>query len=300
MILLGNPKNRAILYMVTCALLWSTGGIFFKLLPWTAMVIAGMRSLISAGVYVLFMRHQKIAFVINKYSVLSGVFLCGIFIFFIIANKLTTAANAIVLQYSAPIFIIILSSLIFKQRFRKGDIITVAATSLGITLFFLDDLSGGNMIGNLSALLAGLFFASMFVTTGRADDQSRSSGILLGHLIAAIIGIPFIFFFPTPITPTTVATILALGIFQLGIPYILYGMAARHCSALACALISGIEPLLNPVWVFIFNGEAPGFFALLGGTVVITAVVGWTIWSNQFPPEQHSPEDVNKATELRE
>jgi drug/metabolite transporter (DMT)-like permease len=300
MILLGNPKNRAILYMVTCALLWSTGGIFFKLLPWNAMVIAGMRSLISAGVYVLFMRHQKIAFVINKYSVLSGVFLCGIFIFFIIANKLTTAANAIVLQYSAPIFIIILSSLIFKQRFRKGDIITVAATSLGITLFFLDDLSGGNMIGNLSALLAGLFFASMFVTTGRADDQSRSSGILLGHLIAAIIGIPFIFFFPTPITPTTVATILALGIFQLGIPYILYGMAARHCSALACALISGIEPLLNPVWVFIFNGEAPGFFALLGGTVVITAVVGWTIWSNQFPPEQHSPEDVNKATELRE
>jgi drug/metabolite transporter (DMT)-like permease len=300
MILLGNPKNRAILYMVTCALLWSTGGIFFKLLPWNAMVIAGMRSLISAGVYVLFMRHQKIAFVINKYSVLSGVFLCGIFIFFIIANKLTTAANAIVLQYSAPIFIIILSSLIFKQRFRKGDIITVAATSLGITLFFLDDLSGGNMIGNLSALLAGVVFASMFVTTGRADDQSRSSGILLGHLIAAIIGIPFIFFFPTPITPTTVATILALGIFQLGIPYILYGMAARHCSALACALISGIEPLLNPVWVFIFNGEAPGFFALLGGTVVITAVVGWTIWSNQFPPEQHSPEDVNKATELRE
>lgn len=286
--------------MLTCALLWSTAGIFLKLLPWNAMVIAGMRSLISAGVYILFMRHQKISFVINKYSILSGVFLCGVFIFFIAANKLTAAANAIVLQYSAPIFIIILSSLIFRQKFRKGDIIAVAATSLGIILFFVDDISGGNMLGNLLALLAGVFFASMFVTTGRADDRSRSSGILLGHLFTAIIGIPFVFFAPTPTNPTTVSIILMLGIFQLGIPYILYGMAARHCSALACSLISGIEPLLNPLWVFIFNGETPGFFALLGGAVVITAVFAWTLWSNRFPPEQPPAEGANKTTELLE
>jgi drug/metabolite transporter (DMT)-like permease len=91
-----------------------------------------------------------------------------------------------------------------------------------------------------------------------------------------------------------------LGIFQLGIPYILYGMAARHCSALACSLISGIEPLLNPLWVFIFNGETPGFFALLGGAVVITAVFAWTLWSNRFPPEQPPAEGANKTTELLE
>lgn len=272
-----DPKKRAILYMVTCALLWSTGGIFFKLLPWNPMTIAGLRSLISAVVYLLFMKSQDIKFVLNKHSILSGVFLTGVFIFFI-------AANAIVLQYSAPIFILILSALIFKQKFRKGDILTVSATTLGISLFFLDKISGGYVIGNILALTAGLFFASMFVTTGRADDQSRSSGILLGHIFTAMIGAPFAFFTPTTFNGATLSIILALGILQLGIPYVLYGMAARHCSPLACSLISAIEPLLNPVWVFIFNGEAPGFYALSGGIVVISAVVSWTIWSAKNPP----------------
>jgi drug/metabolite transporter (DMT)-like permease len=298
-----DPKSRAILYMVLCALLWSTGGILIKILPWNAMAIAGMRSLISASVYILFMRHQKISFVINKYSILSGVFLCGVFVFFIAANKLTTSANAIVLQYSAPVFIIIFSSLIFKQKFRKVDILAVFVTLGGISLFFFDDLSGGYMAGNLLAILAGIFFAAMFVTTGRADDQSRSSGILLGHVLTAVIGVPFAFFSPTPVTPTTVAAILALGIFQLGIPYILYGMAARHCSSLACSLISAIEPLINPVWVFLFNGEIPGFFALLGGAVVITSVVAWTIWTSRNPADEpdglNGSLPLNKATEPR-
>lgn len=274
-----DPKKRAIFYMVMCAFLWSTAGIFIKLLPWNPMAIAGLRSLISAGVYVLFMRIQKIPFVINKYSLLSGFFLTGVFVFFIAANKLTTSANAIVLQYSAPIFILILSAIIFKQKFRRGDILTVTATSIGISLFFFDKISAGYITGNLLALLAGLFFAAMFVTTGRADDKSRSSGILLGHLFTAIIGVPFVFIYSTPVNTVTVLTILALGIFQLGIPYVLYGMAARHCSALACSLISAIEPLLNPLWVFIFDGEMPGFYAIAGGSVVITAVVAWTVWS---------------------
>ena len=279
MTLPGNPKNRAILYMLTCALLWSTAGIFLKLLPWNAMVIAGMRSLISAGVYILFMRHQKISFVINKYSILSGVFLCGVFIFFIAANKLTAAANAIVLQYSAPIFIIILSSLIFRQKFRKGDIIAVAATSLGIILFFVDDISGGNMLGNLLALLAGVFFASMFVTTGRADDRSRSSGYV--GIFTAIIGIPFVFFAPTPTNPTTVSIILMLGIFQLGILYILYGMAARHCSALACSLISGIEPCLILSGSLYSTAKHPASLHYWEARWSLL-LLRLTLWSNRF------------------
>ncbi|HZK02461.1 MAG TPA: DMT family transporter [Anaerovoracaceae bacterium] len=274
-----DPKKRAILYMVTCAFLWSTGGIFFKLLTWNPMAIAGIRSLISACVYFLFMRNQRIPFVVNRYSVLAGIFLSLVFTLFIAANKLTTAANAIVLQYSAPIFILILSSLIFKQKFHKGDIFVVAATTLGISLFFFDEISTGYILGNVLALMAGFFFGAMFVTTGKADDKSRSSGILLGHIFTAIAGIPFAFIYPVEINTVTVATILALGIFQLGIPYLLYGMAARHCSALACSLIGTIEPLFNPVWVFIFNGEIPGIFAFAGGAVVIASIVLWTIWS---------------------
>lgn len=278
-----DPQKRAILYMITCAVLWSSAGIFFKLLPWNPMAIAGLRSLISVAVYLVFMRIQEISFVINRYSIFASIFLTLVFILFITANKFTTSANAIVLQYSAPIFILMLSALIFKQKFRRGDILTVAATSIGISLFFFDKLSGGYITGNILALLAGLFFAAMFITTGRADDESRASGILMGHLFTAVAGIPFVFIYDTPINTVTIATILALGIFQLGIPYVLYWLAARNCSALACSLISAIEPLLNPVWVFIFNGEAPGLYALVGGVVVITAVVVWTIWTAKFP-----------------
>ncbi|HEX3027370.1 MAG TPA: DMT family transporter [Clostridia bacterium] len=276
-----DSKNTAVLYMMLCAVLWSTAGILIKFLPWNPMVIAGVRSLISAGVYLLYMRYEKTEFKINTYSILSGAALMCTFLFFIAANKFTTSANAIVLQYSAPVFILILSALIYHQKFRAGDVITVAATSVGISLFFLDKLSGGYLFGNLLALIAGLSFASMFVITGHADDDSRSSGILLGHIFTAIIGVPFIFFSTTPVTPPIVAVILAMGIFQLGIPYILYGLAVRKCSPLACSLISAIEPLLNPVWVFLYNGEAPSLFALIGGAIVIGAVVAWSVWSSK-------------------
>lgn len=277
-----DSKNQAIIYMLLCSVLWSTAGILIKFLPWNPMVIAGMRSLISAGVYLLYMRYEKIEFQVNKDSILSGIALMCTFVFFVAANKFTTSANAIVLQYSAPIFILILSALFYRQKFRPGDIITVAATSVGISLFFLDKLSGGYLLGNLLALTAGLSFASMFVLTGHAaDDHSRSSGILLGHLFTSVVGIPFVFFSPTPFTPSTIAVIFAMGIFQLGIPYILYGLAVRKCSPLACSLISAVEPLLNPVWVFLYIGEVPSLFALIGGAIVISAVVAWSIWSSK-------------------
>jgi drug/metabolite transporter (DMT)-like permease len=277
-----DTKQQAAMYMVLCAVLWSTAGIFIKFLPWNPMVIAGIRSLVSAGVYILYMRYEKIEFKINKYSVLSGIALMGTFLFFVAANKFTTSANAIVLQYSAPIFILILSALIFHQKFRPGDILTVVSTSVGISLFFFDKLSGGYMLGNLLAIAAGFSFASMFVVTGRADVDSRSSGIMLGHLFTAVVAIPFVFVSPTPVTPSIVAVVLALGIFQLGIPYILYGLAVRKCSPLACSLISAIEPLLNPFWVFLYNGEAPSYFALIGGAIVIGSVVAWSIWSSKI------------------
>jgi drug/metabolite transporter (DMT)-like permease len=223
---------------------------------------------------------MNIRFVFNKHSFRGGIFLAGTFIFFIAANKFTTAANAIVLQFTAPIFILILSAIFFRQKFRRGDVITVCMTSIGISLFFLDQLSTGYLLGNFMGITAGFFLANMLIVTGQADWDSRMSGILLGHLFTAAIGVPMIVFFPITLSLLPTLSILALGIFQLGIPYILYGLAAKHCSPLACALIGAVEPLLNPVWVFIFNGEAPGIFALIGGFIVIVTIVIWCIWSN--------------------
>lgn len=277
-----KSEKRAILLMASCAGLWSIAGIFIKLIPWNSLVIAGLRSLIAAIVVAVYMRTTKKQIKINRSSVIGGIFIAGTFLAFVSANKLTTAANAIVLQFTSPVFILIISALVFHQRFRKSDLVAVVVTLFGISLFFFDKLGAGNLLGNCLGILAGLFMAGMYVVTGRTDEDSRMSGILLGHIFTALIGVPMIFFFPTPVTSSAVLSILALGIVQLGIPYIFYGLAVKSCPPLACSLIGAIEPLLNPVWVFLFSGEAPGVYALFGGTIVIFAVTGWCIWRDRF------------------
>ena len=286
-----KSEKRAILLMVICASLWSIAGIFIKLIPWNPLVIAGFRSLISAFVVLAFMHAAKMKIKLNRFSIVSGIFIAGTFFAFVSANKMTTAANAIVLQFTSPIFILIISAIVFHQRFHKADLITVIVTLFGISLFFFDKLGTGSLLGNFMGILAGFFMAGMYIITGRADEDSRMSGILFGHVLTAIIGVPMMFVFLTPITTTALLSVLALGIVQLGIPYVLYGLAVKHCPPLACSLIGAIEPLLNPVWVFIFNGEAPGMYALFGGAIVITAVTGWCIWRDRFVAKNA----VNKA-----
>lgn len=278
----SNPQKHAILLMATCAGLWSIAGIFIKLIPWNPFVIAGFRSGIAAVVVVLFLRATGRRIKVTKPSILSGLCIMGTFFAFVTANKMTTAANAIVLQFTSPVFILILSAFFFHQHFCKADFLAVAFTLAGISLFFFDKLGAGKLLGNCIAILAGLFMAGMYVLTGRMDDDARMSGILFGHLFTAVIGIPIAFFVPTPVTSASVLSILALGVVQLGIPYILYGLAVRNCPPLACSLIGAIEPLLNPVWVFLFNGEKPGPFAVFGGMIVIAAVTGWCVWRDRY------------------
>ncbi|XOQ48952.1 MAG: EamA-like transporter family protein [Eubacteriales bacterium] len=278
----SNPQKHAVLLMAACATLWSIAGIFIKMVPWNPFVIAGFRSGIAAVVVVLFLRATGRHIKVNPYSIVSGLFIAGTFFAFVTANKMTTAANAIVLQFTSPVFIMILSAFFFHQRFYKADIIAVAFTLTGISLFFFDKLGTGNLIGNCIAILAGLFMAGMYVFTGRMDDDARMSGILFGHLFTAVIGIPVAFFVPAPVTTVSVLSIFALGVVQLGIPYILYGLAVKNCPPLACSLIGAIEPLLNPVWVFLFNGEKPGWFAFAGGIIVIAAVTGWCVWRDRY------------------
>lgn len=277
-----KSEKNAISLMAACAGLWSIAGIFIKMIPWNPFVISGLRSLIAAAVVAVFMYVTKKQVKINRASVISGFFIMGTFFAFVSANKMTTAANAIVLQFTSPVFILIISALVFHQRFHKADLITVVVTLFGISLFFFDKLGSGSLLGNCLGIIAGLFMAGMYVVTGRTDEDSRMSGILLGHVFTALIGVPMIFVFPTPVSSTAIWSILALGVIQLGIPYILYGLAVKSCPPLACSLIGAIEPLLNPVWVFLFNGEVPGLYALIGGVIVISAVTGWCVWRDRF------------------
>ena len=272
-------KHKAMLLMVLTAAMWSIAGIFIKLISWSPFLIAGVRSGISGSIMAMYMAATHTKFKLNRYSLLAGIGLGFSATLFTVANKLTTAANAIVLQYTAPIFILIISAVFFKQKMQKQDVLVVCITMGGMVLFFLDQLSPGNMLGNVLGILAGIFLAQMFVMVGQGgdDDSTRMSGILIAHAITLLIGLPLGIPMTAHVAGIEVGYVIILGVFQLGIPYVLYGIASRDCPPLACSLIGMLEPLLNPVWVAIFIGETPGPFALVGAVIIIATVSWWCL-----------------------
>jgi len=276
-----KQMDIAIMEMLLCAALWSTAGIFIKKIPWNPFVIAGIRSAFSGLVMFAYMRASHIPFVLNRKSALSGAFLGMTFICFVAANKLTTAANAIVLQFTNPMFILIISSVFLKKKFSKADFLAVAFTMAGISLFFFDQLSAGHLLGNLVGIVSGMTFAAFFVTNGGSGDEERMSAILFAHMMTAALSLPFIAVTKPEVSLVPAVYIILLGVFQLGIPYVLLGLASGHCPPLVCSLLGAVEPLLNPVWVYLFDGEAPGAFALMGGALVIATITIWCVYNDR-------------------
>ena len=280
-----KKEHIGMLEMVLCAVLWSIAGIFIKLLPWHGFAVAGIRSLIAGITFLVYMAVRRIPFTIDRRILLAGLLAGCTYICFATANKLTTAANAIVLQFTAPVFILIYSALLFHQKIRRGDLITVFVVLAGIALFFFDQLTPSGILGNLVAILAGMFMAGMYVSVGTLDQNARFSAITIGQFFAFLFGLPAVLLTKPVFDTTTISAILILGVFQLGISYILYVKATETCPALACSLLGAVEPLLNPVWVMIFDGERPGFYALCGGVLVIAAVTAWCIWDGKTGKE---------------
>lgn len=273
-------RNRAILEMLLCAALWSIAGIFIKLIPWNSIVIAGLRSLIAGLVMFVYMRARGIGFTADRRSLAGGAALCLTLTCFVAANKLTTAANSIVLQFTAPMFIVVFSALFLKKRFSRADVLAVVLTMAGISLFFFDQLTPGHLAGNCVAIFAGMAFACYYMSLEGASESQRMSAILIAHGLTFLVGLPFTFVYPPELSAAPVACILVLGVVQLGIPYVLLGRASGACPPLACSLLGAVEPLLNPVWVFIFDGEAPGLWALIGGIVVVATITVWCVYGD--------------------
>lgn len=278
-----KQKNTAILEMLVCATLWSIAGIFIKLIPWNAFVIAGLRSLFAGLVVLVYMKIRRLRLILNRRTVVAGVCMALLFFCFVGANKLTTAANAIVLQFTAPLFIMVLSVLFLHQKFRRADVLAVIFTMAGISLFFFDQLTPGHVLGNVVAILSGLFMALMYMNLGSCPETERMSSILIGQTLTFLCGVPLLFTTHPAFSALPVLYVVILGVVQLGIPYVLCARAAEHCPPLACSLLGALEPLLNPIWVFLFDGEAPGVFALAGGAVVIVTVTLWCIFGQRAP-----------------
>lgn len=267
--IIENDRYKGIAAAVIASVLWSTGGLLIKLSDWNAIALSGSRSLISALVMLVYIKKPKITR--SKPQILGAITYAATVLFFVIANKLTTAANAILLQYTAPIFVAILGVWILKEKIRWYDLVSIAVVFLGISLFFIQGIEGGNALGNVIAILSGFCVACTTISLRLQKDGSAVETTWLGNILTFIISLPFIA--QVQLDFKNIIIIVFLGVFQLGISYILYVNSLKYITALEAILLTVIEPLLNPLWVYIFTGETPGILAIIGGIIVIMAII---------------------------
>jgi drug/metabolite transporter (DMT)-like permease len=190
---------------------------------------------------------------------------------FVIANDRTTAANAIFLQYTAPIYVALLGGWFLGEKTRRIDWLCIGLALFGIALFFRDDFDARGLLGIIVALASGVSFAAMVMLLRRQKDASPESSLLLGNLFTAAVGLPF--GLGHNLSGNEWAILGILGAVQLGIPYILYSIAIKRVTALEAILIPMLEPILNPIWVALARGEVPGAWSLVGGGLVLGAVL---------------------------
>ena len=263
-----NQHSKGIIFLAIAALLWSGGGFLIKWVAWNPLAIAGIRSFIAAGLMYLYRR--KFDFNWSPAQIGGAIAYAATVIAFVTANKLTTAANAILIQYTAPVFVALFASWFLGEKTSRLDWIIIGITLGGMVLFFLDNLSVGNFWGNMVALLSGITFAGVVTFSRKQKDGSPLESFFLGNILTGIVGLPFML--QSAPTPSGWIGLILLGVFQLGISYIVYAEAMKHVTALEGILIPVIEPVLNPVWVFFLLGEVPGKWALVGGVIVLLSV----------------------------
>jgi drug/metabolite transporter (DMT)-like permease len=267
--LVNAAHTRAVLLLAIAALCWSLGGLLIKAVPWAPLAVAGARGGIAA--VFLLLANRGLRFHFSRDQVLGALGYAACTITFCVATKLTTAANAILLQYTAPVWVALFGAWFLGERATRADWLTIAAVLGGMALFFADKLAPANLLGNLLAVLSGVCFAGMTIALRRQKDTSASESIILGNVIAFLVGLPWIVRSPM-LTPAGWFALAVLGVVQLGFSYWLYARAIKHVSALEAVLIPVIEPVLNPLWVLLALHEKPAPLALAGGAIVLAAV----------------------------
>ena len=268
-------RRTGTLCVFLASLLYSIGGLCIKVIPWNGMSINSGRTLIALvviGGYLAVIRHKPR---FNRWIFLGAVCTFGTNTLYSVANKLTTAANTIVLQFTAPIFVIVFSALFWKRRPKKLDIAACAVVFGGVLFFFLDSLEAGGAVGNVLAVLSGAAYGGVFLLNDFPDSDAISS-VFWGDVMSALTGLPFLVR-ETDFSSTALTSLVILGVFQVAVAYILLTNGLRTTPAVTASLVSGIEPVLNPLLVAIFYGEQVGRFALVGAAIVICGVVGYNV-----------------------
>ncbi|MBR5345239.1 MAG: EamA family transporter [Clostridia bacterium] len=269
-------SGRAVFCVFLASVCFSTGGLFIKLIPWAPLAINGARNLIGStviGIYLLMTRHRL---VFSRQVLIGALSMMGVTTLFAVSNKLTTAANAIVLQFTAPVFVILLMALIYHVRPKRIDLLTCAAVLLGVCLFFVDGIRVGNLLGNITAILSGICYAGVFMmNTGNKADAISSC--FLGQLACGILFTPLCAL-ETDFSAPVMASVFALGAIQVGGAYILFSYGIRRTPPITASLITGMEPILNPLWVALFYGESLTPLSVVGSVIVVGSILGYNVW----------------------
>ena len=256
---------------ITCfvALMWSLAGFNIKMIEWSPYAIAAGRSLVAVillAPMVLRKGFQKI----DRYVIGGAICYAAFNYCFITSTTLTSSAIAIMMQYTAPIYVALLSWLFLRERVGWADIIRVGFVFLGMIFFFLDSNSGGSLKGNIVSIFNGITFAGISIFLRLQKDGNPALSMYLGNVISAVAGLPIMWNAGMPDTISLLFLLLA-GLL-VAVSYTLYAKASTGLSALETVLIPIIDPVMNPVWVFLFLDERPGALTIVGAAVILVSV----------------------------
>jgi drug/metabolite transporter (DMT)-like permease len=269
-----KEHQAGLLAVFTAALMWSTGGLFVKLITFNAMQISFFRCSIAALVFAVLFRKRLL--LVNRITFINAVFYASVLIAYVIALKMTTAANAIFLQSTAPIYVLIFEPIILKTSYNRVNIMTILICTIGMFFFFMGKISPAHFEGNLIALFSGIMFAALFLGLRKNESKYQLSSIFYGNVIVALVCIPFL---PgiQDLNFNNLWMVSFLGVFQIGLAYAVFSYGLRRVLAIEASIIALVEPVLNPVWVYIGYGEVPAFMAIVGGIIILSAITMRTL-----------------------
>lgn len=266
---------RSRLLILAAAVLWSTAGAAIKSVGLDAWQTAGGRSLVAGLFLLAAVPEARVRPTLRVFLV--SIAYAFTVVLFVLGTKLTTAANAIFIQDTAPVWVLLLSPWLLGERPTRGELLAVPVYGAGLALFFLDELTGGQVLGNVVAALSGVAFAFSILGL-RVLRHDGPAALVWGNALAAAATFPLWSSGPAP-TALDVGLVVYLGIFQLGLAYLAFSRGMTGTPAIEASLLVLLEPVLNPIWTFLFAGERPGPWAIAGGAVVL----GATAWRTMAP-----------------
>ncbi|MDR2945418.1 MAG: DMT family transporter [Candidatus Adiutrix sp.] len=274
-------RTKSLLFLLAAASLWSLSGVLVKTIDWNPLALASSRSLVAGFTIIFLTRRTLDRRPPSRPQWWGAVFMALVGLTFVSATKLTTAANAILLQYTAPVWVAIFAPLVLRERTSGRDWFFIALTFGGMAMFFMDSVSAEGFWGIILAIMSGLAFAALPMALRYVKDDQPFKCLIYGNFLLFLVGLPF-WRAPYP-DLGDVGLIIFAGVVQYGLPYYLYALASKGVSTLEMVLVTALEPILNPIWVFLAIGEQPGLWSLIGGAVVLLTITAWSVLKTVRP-----------------